>query len=271
MHRFRKALFSLFTVFLLAGRLPGMPIDAFPVYSDGLSLGLCSAPAWYISTPTFRTAPSPDCPWCDCFYAEVVNPYDVDFVCNITLPRVGETYTDPESGKTGYIDQEFHDSTKVHEDWHFNYAWALAESTYGRLERWSDSYVSDCCLTEADALELAQADMAGAFASAKNMFDQEWNSDVVFEQDMESGWYLETIDGVPTFRSHVPDWGYSAVTYAQGISLSFSQGEGNCPCEVPDTSSTFVLLLTATGVLLWIRRFCSSGADPTSASTPIRP
>ena len=226
-----------------------MPMACSVTYSDGLSCGVCSCPLSPTTTQA-ATLNSSTCPCVsggDCWKAVINNAYAFSYACSITLPEVGKTYDG------GYFDQTFHDTTKTHEDWHYEYRVALVGKTYGALETWSASYAGNCWHTAAEALSLGYSDLQNALTTAENAFSQDFYKD---RDIYEPGSYchIVDIDGVPTWRSVNPDWGAAAVTYASGISVSFTTSPGNCECVPEPVSSTMVVLGLGTAVSVLRRR-----------------
>ncbi len=220
-----------------------MAVTCSKSYSDGLSCGVCDCPlsATMTQAATVKVVESEQCPWCNCYHAEIDKVYEFSYACSITLPKVGEIYNG------GLFDQTFHDTTKIHEDWHYNYMVALAGATYGRLETWSASYASSCCpcsRTPATARTLGNTDLANALTTAQNAFDKDFNTDLTFETAAGSGCHVVKINNVDTWRSVNWDWGQEAVNYANGITVNFTKGPGDCTCS----PQAHKLLISVNGV-----------------------
>jgi len=142
-------------------------------YQDSAtSLGLCDRPVTMTQAATVKTDTCPCESGGTCYRPLDLLPFAYSLTCVITLPKVGETYLE------GYFDQTFHDTTTTHENWHYEYTKALAEAVYGRLEKWSASYVGNCFHTAASALATGQADMVNARAKADEVYNANSRKDI---------------------------------------------------------------------------------------------
>lgn len=213
--------------------------DFTTTYSDGLTTGVWNGP----NSATVATAATVVAVQaCEavgggyCYQAVIDKAFAFSYAATILLPEVGKTFDG------GFIDQTFHNSTKVHEDWHDKYARALYAVTYVKLEDWSKTYKSNLASSEAAALALGMADLENALKTAKDAFMADFSTDTTNPAfgHQNAVAVIESINGVDTWRSKNPDWGQAAVTYANGIKVEFTKGAGDCTC-VPEPTS-FALL-----------------------------
>ncbi len=173
-----------------------------------------------------------------CWVSNIVKAFTFAYAAVITLPKVGETYNG------GLFDQTFNTTTKTHEDWHQSYASELLGVTYGVLESWSNTYVSNSFKTEAGALATGETDLANGLTIALNSFQVNMVKQVTDPAFGHATAYahIVKVNGVDTWRSVNPDWGGKAVAYAKGIKVSFDKTAGDCdPNLYPAHSPSLVL------------------------------
>ena len=189
-----------------------------------------------------------------CYGTDAVQGYLFSYTATIWLPKVGATIDG------GYVNQEFHDSTLQHENWHYAYIVALANATYGALETWSAAYKNRWFESPGEASESGYEDLDNALALAEQTYQGRFYDQVTtFEytnypnndslisyaiqyDDPETGW---------TWQSVNPDWGQEAVNYASGTKVNFTTTPGTAICPEP---STILLLGLGFSALVIFRR-----------------
>lgn len=237
---------QVIAVFILNTQALAIPVIHTTNYSNGLTTGVWSGP---MSATTSQAATLSAELVCEaigggsCYRAVIDNAYVFSYADSILLPQVGQTFNG------GFIDQTFHDTTRIHEDWHRNYINALLESTYGALETWSTTYESNLANSAAAALALGMADLANALTTATNAFLADFSTDVTNPAFGHAGAFaqIENINGVDTWRSVNPNWGQAAVNYANGINIVFTKAPGDCVCVPVPEASTWILF--AVGII----------------------
>lgn len=239
-------------VALLILHTPARAVLHFTTYSDGLTLGVWNGP---MAATTTTAATVVSVVACDavgggsCYQAVIQNPFAFSYSDTITLPQVGQIFDG------ALFDQTFHDTTTTHENWHRAYADALLNSTYGALETWSSTYVSNKADSAAGALALGNGDLAAALTVAANAFTADFNTDdsnpAFGHQNAVAA--KQNIMGVMTWRSQNPDWGQAAVNFANAIVVNFTKAPGNCVC-VPEPSTAMICALGMMGMAVARRR-----------------
>lgn len=119
-----------------------------------------------------------------------------------------------------------------------------------------------------EALALGNADLAAALTAAQNAFTAHFPEDITYETAAGSYCHIVDVGGVDTWRSVNPDWGQAAVNYANAVTVTFTNGPGDCTCEVPITIPTLsewglgivAALLAAAGVVVIRRRLRTTAA-----------
>lgn len=193
-----------------------------------------------------------------CYRALTGSGYTFHFASEMELPEVGLVVEDAD-GRPGLFDQTFQNTTRTHEEWHYEYAWVLAKATYGLLEKWSDSYVGGCFHSAAAALAAANLDMVNALITARAAFEAEWPNDVPFERAVNSHCRIEDINGTMVWRSTNANWGnmavdlfgkkQTAIDYASSVTVAFTTTRGDCVC-VPESGSSWVMLCLGIGFVM---------------------
>ncbi len=163
----------------------------------------------------------------NCWYAVVNKPFEFTGTGTITLPKVGESYTD--GGQTGVFDSVFHGTTAVHEGWHRTHADVAASRTYTILENWSSIYSSNLFKTQAAALAAGNADFASALALTQQKYSGFW-SDSVNHVGANPATYYHYDSTVDTWRSVNPNWGGSLKQTIESFQITYQQLAGN-GCE----------------------------------------
>ncbi len=234
-----------FVATVLTINAQAMPVTCPVSTSDQLAFGSCTRPLSPTTTRAATLKPS-TCPCLsggDCWKAVSDKAYTFSLATAIVHPLVGGTLDG------GYFDQQSHDDTATHENWHYLYTVALVNATFGRLEAWSASYLGGCFHTEAAALATGNADLANALTVAQAAYTNDFFTDRDnFERKVGSPSYsyreIQDVGGVPTWRSVNPNWGAAAVAYANGVTVTFATTPGDCPC-IPEPCT---LLLLGSGV-----------------------
>ncbi len=247
MKTFRIFMLVVLTTVVLFSQIATVSAVTFSVtYNDVTThVGRVNPPYSILTSQNAIVDPVP-CAEHECWYAVSVAPFLFSYDAIVEMPKVGATING------GYVDSIFYGTTTTHENWHVSYIEALANKTYGALEIWSASYVSNEFETAADALGAANYDLSNALTVALNKYNNNINTDLTYETAANSYAYKVDIGGVPTWRSNNPNWGGSAVAYANSITVSFGKLPGDLTC-VPEPIS-FILFVTG-GVLLAGRRF----------------
>lgn len=244
----RLLLLFVLLVAALTRTTPAQAVTHTTTYSDGLTTGAWSPPNPNDATTTMQATVMPML-CCtavgggECYKAVIDKPYTFSYADSILLPEVGKTFNG------GFIDQTFHDSTLVHENWHRDYIGALLNSTYGRLETWSATYESNKANSAAAALGLGNMDLANALAAARAAFVANRDADVTNAAfgHQNAVAVLQNIDGVNTWRSQNANWGAAAVAFANGINVNFAKLPGNCAC-VPEPATWITLAIAVVGL-----------------------
>ncbi|MDD2708506.1 MAG: hypothetical protein PHV34_10885 [Verrucomicrobiae bacterium] len=192
-------------------------------YTTGLNTGSTSGLISPLTTQfaTLKATSHTDSGGKTCYQAVIDKAFAFSYAINVILPQVGLMYKD------GLFDEEFFNTTGIHESWHQTYLVALLASTYGVLESWSGSYLSGHYTSEDAAINGARNDISSAIGTAFDLFRANIYKDLDYESSADS--YCHIVNGV--WRSINPDWGYAAVNYARSISINFTIGNGNCNCE----------------------------------------
>jgi hypothetical protein len=224
-------------------------ITYLPVISTGLTTGSTSVP--YATTVQENTLSTIPC-ICDtgstCYRPVCDKPFAFELKIYMNLPQVGQSLNG------ALFDQIFYDTTRIHEDWHYKYDVAVANGTYGKLEAWSAQYVGGCFHTVGEALAAGRADMENARDVANFAFASYLPEQDTWDAHENSGWEIQNVGGVNTYRSVNWDWGAELVANANKINTVFFTSPGTCACiPEPDTSSLVLFLVGNSFLLMRIR------------------